>query len=62
MTTELTTAFEEAIDTGEAALFSEGMGTQTALIEFLTIAAVVLIAAAVVFIVIRIKRKNRGQD
>lgn len=53
---------EESTDTGEAVLLSEGIGPQTALVEFLTVAAAILIAVAVVFIVIRIKRKNRGQD
>ena len=62
MTSELTAMIEESVDTGEAALLSEGIGPQTALVEFLTVAAAVLIAVAVVFIVIRIKRKNRGQD
>ena len=61
MTNEFIESFEESIDAGEAALLSEGIGRQTALIEFLTVAAAVLIAVAVVFIVIRIKRKNRGQ-
>ena len=62
MTSELTTAFEESVETGESALLSEGLGGQTALIEFLTVAAAVLIVAAVVFIIIRIKIKNRGQN
>lgn len=62
MTSELTAMIEESTDTGEAVLLSEGIGPQTALVEFLTVAAAILIAVAVVFIVIRIKRKNRGQD
>ena len=61
MTNEFIESFEESIDAGEAVLLSEGIGPQTTLIDFLTVAAAVLIAAAVVFIIIRIKRKSRGQ-
>ena len=61
MTNEFIESFEESIDAGEAALLSEGIGPQTTLIDFLTVAAAVLIAVAVVFIVIRIKRKSHGQ-
>ena len=62
MTTELTAVFVESIDTEQAVLLSEGIGPQTTLIDFLTVAAAVLIAAAVVFIIIMIKIKNRGQN
>ena len=62
MTNELTAVFVESIDTEQAVLLSEGIGPQTTLIDFLTVAAAVLIAAAVVFIIIRIKRKNRSRE
>ncbi len=62
VTSELTAVVEESVETGEGLFFSEGLSRQTALIEFLSVAAAVLIVIAVVFIIFRIKRKNRGQD
>jgi len=41
---------------------SETLEAQTALIEFLSVAAAVLIAATLVFIIVREKKKNRGRN
>ena len=41
---------------------SELLEKQTALIEFLSVAAAVLIAATLVFIIVRKKKKNRGRN
>ncbi|MBR3639272.1 MAG: hypothetical protein IKN50_01565 [Clostridia bacterium] len=61
MASELTTVFEESVDIEQAAFISEEIGRQTTLIEIFTIAAAVLIVAAVAFIIFQVKRKNRGR-